>query len=122
MTDSAHETQKTTQAPHGSTLIEFPGVNRNRPAWRKELSEKVREIQQRRAREAALEAGDGAALARRQPASPRAGEATTARAADTASAQRAEAPIAATGEEAAKQLGLVPSPETPELNPLVAAA
>ncbi|MBA3712039.1 MAG: RDD family protein [Pyrinomonadaceae bacterium] len=42
----------------GSTLIEFPSAGRaaNRPQWRRELSERVREIQQRRAREAALEA------------------------------------------------------------------
>ena len=36
-----------------STLIEFPGVNRApKPQWRKELSERVREVQERRAREA----------------------------------------------------------------------
>lgn len=34
-----------------STLIEFPGVSRNKPQWRKDLSERVREIQERRARE-----------------------------------------------------------------------
>jgi uncharacterized RDD family membrane protein YckC len=40
-----------------STLIEFPGVNRTPvPEWRKELSERVREVQERRAREAAREA------------------------------------------------------------------
>jgi len=40
-----------------STLIEFPGVNRTSiPEWRKELSERVREVQERRAREAAREA------------------------------------------------------------------
>jgi uncharacterized RDD family membrane protein YckC len=39
------------------SLIEFPGVNRNAlPAWRKELGERVREVQERRAREA-LEGG-----------------------------------------------------------------
>jgi len=37
-----------------STLIEFPGVSRSSiPEWRKELSERVREVQERRAREAA---------------------------------------------------------------------
>lgn len=42
-----------------STLIEFPGVSRNSvPEWRKELSERVREVQERRAREAAREAAD----------------------------------------------------------------
>jgi uncharacterized RDD family membrane protein YckC len=39
------------------SLIEFPGVNRNAlPEWRKELSERVREKQERKAREAVLEA------------------------------------------------------------------
>lgn len=42
-----------------STLIEFPGVSRSAvPEWRKELSEKVREVQERRAREAAREAAE----------------------------------------------------------------
>jgi uncharacterized RDD family membrane protein YckC len=37
-----------------STLIEFPGVSRNSvPEWRKELSERVREVQEKRARDAA---------------------------------------------------------------------
>ncbi|HZI18943.1 MAG TPA: RDD family protein [Pyrinomonadaceae bacterium] len=118
MTDSPNETQKTTQAPHGSTLIEFPGVNRNRPAWRKELSEKVREIQQRRAREAAIETGEAPAPGRRAPAPPRSSEAANGRGPDAPAAAAGEE----SGEESAKQLGLVPPPETPELNPLVAAA
>lgn len=43
--------------PSKSTLIEFPGVNRVPvPEWRKELSERVREVQERKAREAAREA------------------------------------------------------------------
>jgi uncharacterized RDD family membrane protein YckC len=42
-----------------STLIEFPGVPRSTvPEWRKELSERVREVQERRAREAAREAAE----------------------------------------------------------------
>jgi uncharacterized RDD family membrane protein YckC len=42
-----------------STLIEFPGISRNPiPPWRKELSERVREVQERRAREAASEAAE----------------------------------------------------------------
>ncbi len=42
-----------------STLIEFPGVARNSvPEWRKELSERVREVQEKRAREAAREAAE----------------------------------------------------------------
>jgi uncharacterized RDD family membrane protein YckC len=42
-----------------STLIEFPGVSRNSvPEWRKELSERVREVQEKRARDAAREAAE----------------------------------------------------------------
>lgn len=45
--------------PKKSTLIEFPGVARSSvPEWRKELSERVREVQERRAREAAREAAE----------------------------------------------------------------
>lgn len=36
-----------------STLIEFPGVTRAIPEWRKQLSQRVREVQEQRAREAA---------------------------------------------------------------------
>jgi uncharacterized RDD family membrane protein YckC len=39
-----------------STLIEFPGRNPAVPEWRKRLSQRVREVQERRAREAAEEA------------------------------------------------------------------
>jgi uncharacterized RDD family membrane protein YckC len=39
-----------------STLIEFPGTSRPLPEWRKQLSQRVREVQERRAREAAEEA------------------------------------------------------------------
>src|SRR6267378_6593793 len=39
-----------------STLIEFPGTTRPLPEWRKQLSQRVREVQERRAREAAEEA------------------------------------------------------------------
>lgn len=46
------------------SLIEFPGVNRNAlPEWRKELSERVREKQERRAREAVLESQGSVATA-----------------------------------------------------------
>jgi uncharacterized RDD family membrane protein YckC len=46
-----------------STLIEFPGVTRSSvPEWRKELSERVREVQERRAREAAREAAENERL------------------------------------------------------------
>ena len=42
-----------------STLIEFPGVSRNSlPEWRKELSERVREVQEKRARDAIREAAE----------------------------------------------------------------
>jgi len=41
------------------SLLEFPGVNRSAmPQWRKELGERVREVQERRAREAVLEAAE----------------------------------------------------------------
>jgi uncharacterized RDD family membrane protein YckC len=49
----------TTTAEKKSTLIEFPGVSRNSlPEWRKELSERVREVQEKRARDTALEAAE----------------------------------------------------------------
>src|SRR3954449_1364949 len=49
----------TRAAEKRSTLIEFPGVSRNSmPEWRKELSERVREVQEKRAREAAHEAAE----------------------------------------------------------------
>ncbi len=38
-----------------STLIEFPGATRSVPEWRKQLSQRVREVQERKAREAAEE-------------------------------------------------------------------
>jgi uncharacterized RDD family membrane protein YckC len=51
--DSTRHTEKR------STLIEFPGVSRSSmPEWRKELSERVREVQEKRAREAAREAAE----------------------------------------------------------------
>src|SRR5215831_11450935 len=47
------------QAPRRSTLLEFPGVVRSTvPEWRRELSERVREVQERRAREATQEAAE----------------------------------------------------------------
>src|SRR6185369_12604261 len=79
-----------------STLIEFPGVTRSSvPEWRKELSERVREVQERRAREAALEANRQAAENERLQA-----ESTTN----------------------PPQLELLPPTEMPAINPLVAAA
>lgn len=50
------------QSAATSTLIEFPGTARaQRPAWRKELSDRVREIQERRAREAVSDDTNGSA-------------------------------------------------------------
>lgn len=103
MTDNSNATPATTQSVNNSTLIEFPGLNRNRPAWRKELSERFREIQQRRAREAALEA----------EASPRPGSEQAGSETHTTQPEP---------QTKAKQLGLVPQPDEPEMNPLVAAA
>ncbi|HYJ45513.1 MAG TPA: RDD family protein [Pyrinomonadaceae bacterium] len=85
-----------TAAQATSTLLEFPGVSRvSRPQWRKELSERVREIQERRARETVSEAEELTLKHREQPAH---------------------------AEAAAPQLGLVPQPDAPQVNPIVAAA
>jgi uncharacterized RDD family membrane protein YckC len=106
MTDNSNVTSQTAQATNSSTLIEFPGVNR-KPAWRKELSERFREIQQKRAREADLESGTVPPAAERSyPTLDDARASAKGRAAESAS----------------KQLGLVPPKDEPELNPLVAAA
>jgi uncharacterized RDD family membrane protein YckC len=79
-------------APSSSTLIEFPGTTRaSRPQWRKELSARVREIQERRAREA---------------------EEVAVRDFEQEATEAAAAP----------QLGLVPTPGAPEVNPIVLAA
>lgn len=107
MTDNSNANTSPTQGSAGSTLIEFPGVNRNRPAWRKELSERFREIQQRRAREAELEEGQEFLCAPERESA------------------RAEAPPVSKSSDEAKasaQLGLVPTPDEPEINPIVAAA
>jgi uncharacterized RDD family membrane protein YckC len=54
-----------------STLIEFPGVSRTAvPEWRKELSERVREVQERRAREAAREAAEAERQRTEQASNP----------------------------------------------------
>ena len=83
--------------PTASTLIEFPGVSRaSRPQWRKELSERVREIQQRRA------GGSATGQETEEPA-PRIAHQTAA-------------------EAAIPQLGLVPQQDAPAVNPIVAAA
>jgi len=45
--------------PSNSKLIEFPGVSRSSvPQWRKDLSDRVREVHEKRAREAALEGAE----------------------------------------------------------------
>ncbi len=81
--------------PSSSILLEFPSHGRgSRPAWRKELGERVREIQERRAREAALEAAE---VQMRLEAHPDEVETTL-------------------------PLGLVPQPDQPALNPIVIAA
>lgn len=92
--DAGKATQATVSA---STLIEFPGA-RSMPQWRKQLSERVREIQERRAREAAREVE----------------EATTPPPAPVASP--------ASLETNAPPLGLVPPQPAPEMNPIVVAA
>ena len=106
MTDNSNASLQTTQSAPNSTLLEFPGVSR-RPAWRKELSERFREIQQRRAREAALESGEIYVDDSLQDQPETTASATAAR----------------NTSEALKQLGLVPPPpDEPEMNPIVAAA
>jgi uncharacterized RDD family membrane protein YckC len=54
-----------------STLIEFPGVAKSPlPEWRKELSERVREVHERRARDAAYEAAEAERRRREAVTSP----------------------------------------------------
>jgi uncharacterized RDD family membrane protein YckC len=90
---SASSAQTPVQA--SSTLLEFPGVSRaSRPQWRKDLSERVREIQERRSREAANEVEEVI---------------------QSQAAQVVEGAVA-------PQLGLVPQQDPPALNPIVAAA
>jgi uncharacterized RDD family membrane protein YckC len=89
--DSTRATEKR------STLIEFPGVSRNSmPEWRKELSERVREVQEKRARESAREAA----------------EAERKRVETEVNPPQLELP----------QLELLPPAPMPAMNPLVAAA
>ena len=93
---AAHRSMKSTlsesnQESSPSTLIEFPG-GRNVPEWRKRLSQRVREVQEQKAREAAE------------------AEAAT-RAAETVSCALPSG-----------QLELVPEPEQAPLNPIVSKA
>ncbi|MBC7910222.1 MAG: RDD family protein [Pyrinomonadaceae bacterium] len=88
ISDVAVEAQPAQAAPAASTLIEFPGAGRAaRPQWRKDLSERVRVIQERRARDA-----------------------------------QAKPKHLLAAEASAPQLGLVPQPDQPEVNPIVVAA
>jgi uncharacterized RDD family membrane protein YckC len=79
-----------------SRLITFPGV-RVVPEWRKELGERVREVQEQRAREAAIEA-------------------------EAAERLRQEEPNAVEPDATSTQLELLPQAEMVEMNPLVAKA
>jgi uncharacterized RDD family membrane protein YckC len=60
-TDAVEEpapTKTRHKAQPARSLIEFPGAAKNsKPQWRKELGERVREVQERRAREAMFESG-----------------------------------------------------------------
>lgn len=52
-TETTNNDSTAASTPKTSSLIEFPGASRaSRPQWRKELSARVREIQERRARDA----------------------------------------------------------------------
>jgi uncharacterized RDD family membrane protein YckC len=103
-TDAASASQPQHAPAATSTLIEFPGTGRSRPQWRKDLSERVREIQQRRALEAAREASDSV-----RP--------DAAHLSSTANVQTSDTP-----ESVASPLGLVPALEPQEVNPIVAKA
>ncbi len=75
------------------SLIEFPGVNRTvLPEWRKELGERVREIQEKRVREATIIGTEIDQL------------------------------ISESGPRASAMLELLPQSEMPSMNPLVAKA
>ncbi|HLE62082.1 MAG TPA: RDD family protein [Pyrinomonadaceae bacterium] len=81
------------KAKEWSSLIQFPGAPKSSvPQWRKELSERVREIQEQRAREAASAKTNTRRRERRN------------------------------GARRAPQLALLESQAAPEINPIVAAA
>jgi uncharacterized RDD family membrane protein YckC len=50
-------TPKSSVSTQPRSLIEFPGARNTMPQWRKELGERVREVQERKLRESALESG-----------------------------------------------------------------
>ncbi len=60
MKETVPKTTQASPAPRkGPSLIEFPGVNRSSlPEWRKELGERVREAQEKRAQKALREAAE----------------------------------------------------------------
>jgi uncharacterized RDD family membrane protein YckC len=90
---SAPDSSPKQQQTRKSTLIEFPGTSRSSmPEWRKGLSERVREVQERRLRDAEREAAE---------AEQRRMEVFT---------------------DTPPQLELLPQAAMPTLNPLVAAA
>ena len=63
------ETRHRVQPPR--SLIEFPGVTKTSvPQWRKELGERVREVQERKAREALLEDGETGQLGEGESRTP----------------------------------------------------
>ena len=53
--NATDEVEPSIESAPTSTLIEFPGMTRSVPDWRKQLSQRVREVQERKAREAAEE-------------------------------------------------------------------
>ena len=53
--NATDEIEESSASLTSSTLLEFPGVSRSVPDWRKQLSQRVREVQERKAREAAEE-------------------------------------------------------------------
>lgn len=107
-----------------STLIEFPvaGKNtRNRPQWRKDLSERVREIQERRARDASRQDGTDFAQTYATQDSP-ADKALPKSARDAARTRRGEPSTTQTATKNSLPLNLVPPTEQPPPNPIVVAA
>jgi uncharacterized RDD family membrane protein YckC len=53
--ENLRDTPSIKERPPKSTLIEFPRTSRPLPEWRKQLSQRVREVQERKVREAAEE-------------------------------------------------------------------
>ncbi len=106
------ETNVVAVANAASTLIEFPGQT-PRPQWRKDLSLRVREIQERRARET--------------PDAPLATSALHATNGKTSATKNhksngANNPKADAARQTSASLGLVPPIAETPLNPIVAAA